>query len=60
MSTCPRCYDDTGCTCEEHDRIKALEAENARLREALEDIAGGVYTTIGGRHIAKQALKEQA
>ena len=50
MSTCPRCYEDTGCTCEEHDRIKELEAnltkqaevncglfnEVARLREALE------------------------
>ena len=36
MSTCPRCYEDVGCTCEEHDRIKVLEGETERLRDALE------------------------
>ena len=35
MSTCPRCYDDTGCTCKEHDRIKDLEAENVRYKATL-------------------------
>ena len=33
MSTCPRCYEDTGCTCEEHDRIKELEANLTKQAE---------------------------
>ena len=35
MSTCPECFEDMGCTCEERKRIAELEAENKRLRELL-------------------------
>jgi len=38
MSTCPECYEDTGCTCKQDKRITELEAENKRLRETLEEI----------------------
>ena len=32
MSTCPECYDDIGCTCEEDRKIKQLERELAEAR----------------------------
>ena len=32
MSTCPKCYEDTGCTCHEQDRIKQLERQLAEAQ----------------------------
>ena len=36
MSTCPKCFEDMGCTCDERKCIAELEDENKRLRGLLE------------------------
>ena len=35
MSTCPECYEDTGCTCVKNKKIKELEEENRELKNQL-------------------------
>ena len=36
MSTCPECYEDVGCTCQENKRIAELEKENKTLKARLD------------------------
>jgi hypothetical protein len=35
MSTCPECYEDTGCTCRENERIAEMEIQLAEAQNQI-------------------------
>jgi len=65
MSTCPGCWEDTGCTCDERKEITRLQAQVEKLEEIGDEMYSELVSILEGEYsadwnldpIAKEWLK---